>query len=271
MSPVVWLFFLPRYVSCSECSYDSDTCTCVSADKCYCSLGNRFAQQQGKPHHLKNHRPHTVQSCHSKNCRSDDKCYCSLNEKDNNTLNTLTWCGCDTDSCAESNKCYCNNFASTTKDQLVTGGTIFEQLKRRGFIPSPSQKVITPPHHRKKLCKKNSNTKTTRSVEYVSNPTEKYYEKLKTFRGNLTSVNNGLKFAEYLAENSRLSSGYHDVKLRADPGRRMVKNGSIPSGRTRSYSSENIALDYEMFNDMGYPGVCNSKVSVIIRVIVKIM
>lgn len=29
------------YVSCSECSYDSDTCTCVSADKCYCSLGQK--------------------------------------------------------------------------------------------------------------------------------------------------------------------------------------------------------------------------------------
>lgn len=145
---------------------------------------------------------------------------------------------------------------------LYISGTIFEQLKRRGFIPSASQKIITPPQHRKKLCKKNSNTKTTRSVEYVSNPTEKYYEKLKTFRGNLGSVNNGLKFTEYLTENSRLHSGYHDVKLRADPGRRMVKNGSIPSGRTRSYSSENIALNYEMFNDMGYPGVCNSKVGI---------
>lgn len=33
--------FVLGYVSCSECSYDSDTCTCVSADKCYCSLGQR--------------------------------------------------------------------------------------------------------------------------------------------------------------------------------------------------------------------------------------
>lgn len=63
------------YVSCSECSYDSDTCTCVSADKCYCSLGHK---------NLK------------KNC-------------DCRTENTLVFCDCDTDSCAESNKCYCQN------------------------------------------------------------------------------------------------------------------------------------------------------------------
>ncbi|KAL1110468.1 hypothetical protein AAG570_007996 [Ranatra chinensis] len=29
----------PDYQSCSECGYDSETCTCASAEKCYCSLG----------------------------------------------------------------------------------------------------------------------------------------------------------------------------------------------------------------------------------------
>ncbi|XP_076230856.1 uncharacterized protein LOC143177015 [Calliopsis andreniformis] len=58
------------YVSCSECSYDSESCTCVSADKCYCSLSRRIPAQ-----------PHVV----------------------SNTV----MCACDTDSCSESNKCYC--------------------------------------------------------------------------------------------------------------------------------------------------------------------
>ncbi|XP_014470526.1 PREDICTED: uncharacterized protein LOC106742266 [Dinoponera quadriceps] len=58
------------YVSCSECSYDSESCTCVSADKCYCSLSRRV--------------PAT-----------------SVPE------NTGAVCACDTDSCSESNKCYC--------------------------------------------------------------------------------------------------------------------------------------------------------------------
>ncbi|XP_076294883.1 uncharacterized protein LOC143216033 [Lasioglossum baleicum] len=58
------------YVSCSECSYDSESCTCVSADKCYCSLSRRVPAQ-----------PRVV-------------------------ANAVV-CSCDTDSCSESNKCYC--------------------------------------------------------------------------------------------------------------------------------------------------------------------
>ncbi|CAK9800546.1 hypothetical protein ANTQUA_LOCUS2494 [Anthophora quadrimaculata] len=58
------------YVSCSECSYDSESCTCVSADKCYCSLSRRIPATPHVP-------PNTVV------------------------------CACDTDSCSESNKCYC--------------------------------------------------------------------------------------------------------------------------------------------------------------------
>lgn len=75
------------YVSCSECSYDSDTCTCVSADKCYCSLGNRFDKKGRKGN------------------RMNDRCFCQ-NEKNID----MSWCGCDTDSCTDSNKCYCQNY-----------------------------------------------------------------------------------------------------------------------------------------------------------------
>ncbi|XP_063987551.1 uncharacterized protein LOC135167853 [Diachasmimorpha longicaudata] len=57
------------YVSCSECSYDSESCTCISADKCYCSLPRRSPPQSSS--------------------------------------NNAIVCGCDTDSCSESNKCYC--------------------------------------------------------------------------------------------------------------------------------------------------------------------
>lgn len=134
------------YVSCSECSYDSDTCTCISADKCYCSLGNKTFS---KKHHRSNK---------SSPNSSADKCSCG-------TDNTLVYCGCDTDSCTDSNKCYCQ------KD------TIFQQLKQRGFIPS-TKFITTPPQHRK-LCKKYSNTKSTKSLEYMHNPSELYYEKLK--------------------------------------------------------------------------------------------
>ncbi|XP_020287268.1 uncharacterized protein LOC109856415 [Pseudomyrmex gracilis] len=58
------------YVSCSECSYDSESCTCVSADKCYCSLSRRMPADTSAP-------------------------------------GNAIICACDTDSCSESNKCYC--------------------------------------------------------------------------------------------------------------------------------------------------------------------
>ncbi|KAL1489420.1 hypothetical protein ABEB36_014316 [Hypothenemus hampei] len=114
------------YVSCSECSYDSDTCTCISADKCYCSLGQRVFNATN---HRENQR--------IPDCR-------------------LTYCDCDTDSCAESNKCYCH-YGSHGKH---------ESHRRH--------------RQHKELCKKNSNTKSTRSLEYMSNPSEGYYEKLRS-------------------------------------------------------------------------------------------
>lgn len=123
------------YVSCSECSYDSDTCTCISADKCYCSLGHRNFSKQKKG--------------------KSTQCYCT---------HEVTFCECDTDSCAESNKCYCQNAVENAK--------IFEELRRANLVEQDSQK-------HKKLAKTHSNTKSTRSLEYILNPSESYYEKYK--------------------------------------------------------------------------------------------
>ncbi|KAK5638154.1 hypothetical protein RI129_012449 [Pyrocoelia pectoralis] len=130
------------YVSCSECSYDSDTCTCVSADKCYCSLGHKNV---GKKHH----------KCKLKSCKSQDKCYCSAD--------AMSACECDTDSCTDSNKCYCQRGEEVA---------IVKHLKVSG--------IMSEKRSRRKLCKNNSNTKSTKSVEYMHNPTEKYYESLRS-------------------------------------------------------------------------------------------
>ncbi|XP_017879427.1 uncharacterized protein LOC108624517 [Ceratina calcarata] len=77
------------YVSCSECSYDSESCTCVSADKCYCSLSRKFPIETNVP-------PNTVV------------------------------CACDTDSCSESNKCYCarQSIQPTLLEQLRQRGIV---------------------------------------------------------------------------------------------------------------------------------------------------
>lgn len=157
------------YVSCSECSYDSDTCTCVSADKCYCSLGDRNLPKTDRNTLRKN-------KTSSKYPQKNKLFHHTTKEKCNCGMDSPLWCGCDTDSCAESNKCYCQ-----VGEKIKANATIFEQLKQRGFIPSSKDSIIiTPPSHRK-LCKKSSNTKSTRSLEYLHNPNanDAYYEKMR--------------------------------------------------------------------------------------------
>ncbi|KAH1011818.1 hypothetical protein HUJ04_001105 [Dendroctonus ponderosae] len=120
------------YVSCSECSYDSDTCTCISADKCYCSLGHRPFGTGRKEKGMGGADP------------------------------SLTYCDCDTDSCAESNKCYC------------------QCSSRARHAHHPKCRKAAHSEQHRKLCKNNSNTKSTRSLEYMSNPSEGYYERLRS-------------------------------------------------------------------------------------------
>ncbi|KAL0102847.1 hypothetical protein PUN28_018264 [Cardiocondyla obscurior] len=88
------------YVSCSECSYDSESCTCVSADKCYCSLSRRVPATPAPG-------------------------------------NTVV-CACDTDSCSESNKCYCARkpLQPTILEQLRQKGIVpSESTLSRGDSP----------------------------------------------------------------------------------------------------------------------------------------
>ncbi|XP_055639110.1 uncharacterized protein LOC129777071 [Toxorhynchites rutilus septentrionalis] len=84
------------YVSCSECSYDSDACTCSSADRCYCSLGGDDINAKLNEASNRNSLP---------SCKSDDKCYCSMGETQVEDDGSTTWC--DTDSCVSNEKCYC--------------------------------------------------------------------------------------------------------------------------------------------------------------------
>lgn len=63
------------YFSFSECSYDTESCTCTSADKCYCSLS--------KEQHKKKLQTANFSSCSCDTlaCRKRNKCYCAKNKK----------------------------------------------------------------------------------------------------------------------------------------------------------------------------------------------
>ncbi|EDV49328.2 uncharacterized protein LOC6553639 [Drosophila erecta] len=124
------------YVSCSECSYDSESCACASADRCYCSLrtehlNHKLRQKNERTMALASptRKPSNgavlppsaagtaVNNRHSLiSCRSDDKCYCSMVEEEPassmerdsaNNSHTETTTSCDSDSCVSASKCYC--------------------------------------------------------------------------------------------------------------------------------------------------------------------
>lgn len=110
-------------------------------------------------------------------------------------------------------------------------GTIYQQLKQRGFIPS-SEMMLTPVAERR-LCKKLSNSKSTRSVEYMSNPSERYYEKYRQkysaplertedFHGSRRSqrklsldfdlFNSGINYQKALSELSPRNSSQNSIR-----------------------------------------------------------
>nr|XP_044249967.1 uncharacterized protein LOC108059584 isoform X1 [Drosophila takahashii] len=119
------------YVSCSECSYDSESCACASADRCYCSLRTEHLNHKLRQKNERNmalatptRKPSaqnvggsTGTNRHSLiSCRSDDKCYCSMVEEEPassmerdsaQNSHTETTTSCDSDSCVSASKCYC--------------------------------------------------------------------------------------------------------------------------------------------------------------------
>lgn len=95
-------------MSCSECSYDSEACTCTSADRCYCSLGADHDNVNTKLTKANNR-----DSLFS--CNTEDKCYCSISESNcNESDSATTWC--DSDSCISASKCYCRG---NNKDKSI--------------------------------------------------------------------------------------------------------------------------------------------------------
>lgn len=67
------------YFSFSECSYDTESCTCTSADKCYCSLNKSLhAKKTNKP---SSQTDFSTYSCDTLACHKWNKCYCAKSKK----------------------------------------------------------------------------------------------------------------------------------------------------------------------------------------------
>ncbi|CAB0032620.1 unnamed protein product [Trichogramma brassicae] len=138
------------YVSCSECSYNSESCTCISADKCYCSLPRRAMTPPSPP---SSHLRLAV---------------------DRRLADLAAPCACDTDSCSESYKCYCARMPGNNQHHHQHNHrghhqpSILEQLRQKGIVPAESTLSRHGSTEREKKSRRHSkNLATSKSLEYL--------------------------------------------------------------------------------------------------------
>lgn len=164
------------YFSFSECSYDTESCTCTSADKCYCSLS--------KEKKLKKSRAN------------------------------ISVCSCERMACSRRNKCY-----GTKKNNL----SLVEQLKQKGFAVSESSLSPDDSHH-KISVKDKSNTKLSKSLEYLEN-SKKYKNRMELYDSGQKSY-----------------SCRHNYKYSSS-----LSSESSRNSQKQSSTSDNLRVDYSMF------------------------
>lgn len=130
------------YFTYSECTYDTDTCTCISAEKCYCN--NRSSRgismspdvtilPRSRSKQATHGKSHTMSSTFP-NCSTfenrytkDEHCYhCFRYKSSQPRADNASLCECDAESCATSDKCYCN----------MNSINMIDMLKMQGFAAS---------------------------------------------------------------------------------------------------------------------------------------
>lgn len=211
-----------EYFTCSECSHDSESCTCISIDKCYCSIVENKNNEQIQ--HINN------------------------NKEENNL--SLSSCSCDTDSCFESEKCYCNQ---------ETHPSVFEQLKQQGFAASESSlsRANSPTTAWQKNDTKTQHEVRTSKSSKVGLQPSKSLEFLRIQRHPLTPTgpfwNQNDYYKRYDTFDSEIEQ-YDDFSRRRSESvthqpqfEYHSSSSNSLSSKKRSSSSDNLAVDYNMF------------------------
>ncbi|XP_046684045.1 uncharacterized protein LOC124369913 [Homalodisca vitripennis] len=211
------------YFSCSDCSYDSESCTCTSADKCYCSMGKEGQANQ------------------------------SAEQEEKNV--SLTSCECDTDSCFESEKCYCNQKRKPS---------LFEQLKQQGFAASESSlsRANSPNTAWQKNeagISKDKGKGPRRNKEQLQSSKSLEFLQVRPRRSSTSQLpleskyhksNNIYQSPVEVLESEFKKDRHIKSSVSSSPmtsSSESKSNKSLSSQR-RSYSSDNLALDYKMFS-----------------------
>lgn len=230
------------YFTYSECTYDTDACTCISADKCYCNnLSSRglsmspdvtiLPRNRHKHHAMpfntsrgpqsvplqcrKGGKPvNTMSSTFPnystfENSYEDRHCYhCFRYKSSRPRPDNASVCECDGTSCAASDKCYCN----------LTSINMIDMLKMQGFAASDTSidsfRSASPTAHN---WKSNLLKKPSKEKPYIQ-------------------ASKSLEFVQFYGHKEGTLDSQHD-----------------PSSSSFSYkdvedSSESSALDYNLFH-----------------------
>ncbi|XP_023721776.1 uncharacterized protein LOC111872289 [Cryptotermes secundus] len=226
------------YFSCSECSYDSESCTCISADKCYCSL----ADAKKHPRPLSKDLSMSSCGCDTDSCIGSDKCYCAFSYHNGNRghhhIQHKHCMKAILDSHPANNKL---NLLRIPRNNSVT-----ERLKQGRFVDSESSlsRAASPTtawrrNENKVACSKKKDInaiKSSKNLEFLQN-------------ANPPSVH-----PQYSSvwDSKRAD---HGTSRRMDvyellPRRQSYQHsytGTKCTQQRRSYSSDNLALDYDLF------------------------
>ncbi|XP_075147077.1 uncharacterized protein LOC142221295 [Haematobia irritans] len=259
------------YVSCSECSYDSESCTCTSADRCYCSLRTdelnerelrrRNERKSSKRHNVVANRQSLI------SCKSEDKCYCSLVEEENaataaeeDTHNSdTTWC--DTDSCVSASKCYCKHIALNAGNRPLeaNGKNKLHRRKSRSSTRKSSEKLAVD--YELFNLNNNGNSKPLKSHEALS--VKKSVEAAAVFADvklsqttdikslcSSTNNKNSVSSRSYSIASRRQSQSYRKRES-FSIGRRNEKNAAQLQSLSSSSSQKSCSAD-DLLKQLNY-------------------
>ncbi|KAI5724398.1 uncharacterized protein LOC103515981 [Diaphorina citri] len=220
------------YFTYSECTYDTDSCTCISADKCYCNNHSSRGLSMSpaltmlphkhnllRPDRTPNGKTYNTMSSTFPNCSTfqsryneDQHCYhcfrykTSRPREDNGLI-----CECDTESCTASDKCYCN----------MTNINMIDMLKLQGFAASDTSidsfRTDYPTAHNWK-------------ANLLKKPKDKHY----------IQASKSLEFVQFYGVGAE--RGFNTMDSQQDP------SSSSFSYKDIGDSSESSALDYNLFH-----------------------
>ncbi|KAG7203870.1 hypothetical protein KM043_017924 [Ampulex compressa] len=219
------------YVSCSECSYDSESCTCVSADKCYCSLSRRTLQPV--PPNM------VVCACDTDSCSESNKCYCARRPIQTSILEQLRQKGIVPSESTISREESLDRLKSLKTNRTEVISRNLELLKNRSSPPCSSSDNLALDYDLFNPGRKSEQSSSSEKVLVVS---------ARDTQGRLVYVGGAERDKKCLSHGSRRSEAHHEalsIKKSAEIAAIFGADSNRISRRTSNASSARSSISLE--------------------------